>query len=174
MPKLYWKKSEIIANLLARKTSLPPDVDRFEDLTKRSLLELSDKSPVQVKYVVEEMAEKCGKSVKVLWLPVAHCEFNPIELVWSFLKKDIAKNNCKGGTARVLELARHAAAKVTPDLWAACVRHVIKVEQAMWERDRLVDENFLVQVESPLVIQVSPDDSGDESITEDDGSSDED
>ena len=109
----------------------------------------------------------------MLWLPVAHCEFNPIELVWSFVKKDISKNNCKGGTARVLELARSAVAKVTTQLWSACIRHVIKIEDAMWERDRLVDENFMTQVENQLIICVRGDESEDESSEEDDSESDE-
>jgi hypothetical protein len=54
---------------------------------------LSKKYKLEPKYFVEEMIEKCGKDIKLLWLPVAHCELNPIELIWSHVKGEVARNN---------------------------------------------------------------------------------
>ena len=41
------------------------------------------------KFVISEVAKKHG--VKILFLPVAHPELNPIELVWARLKDFIRK-----------------------------------------------------------------------------------
>ena len=32
-----------------------------------------------------------GDVVKLLWLPVAHCELNAIELIWAYVKKPSGK-----------------------------------------------------------------------------------
>jgi len=48
---------------------------------------LAKQHKVQLKFVIGEKAEKCGKDVKGMWLPVAHCELNPIELIWANVKR---------------------------------------------------------------------------------------
>jgi hypothetical protein len=144
-PKIWWKKADIIANLQSRNIEIPPG-----RCFKRTLLELSDSQPVTVKYIVQDLAEKSGKEIKILWLPVAHCELNPIELIWSFVKRDIGKNNSKGGTKEVEKLAKQAISKVTPELWKNCVNHCIKIEQKMRERDNLVETNFIDTIDEPF------------------------
>ncbi len=73
MAKKCWRKPQIIENLKNGGVPLPDGVSGFEKLTIPALIALSEQYPVKVKYVIEELAENCGKNIKVLWLPVAHC-----------------------------------------------------------------------------------------------------
>jgi len=143
-------------------------------LTKPELLAISKKSPLKTKYVIEKLAEECGKDVKVLWLPPAHCEFNAIELIWAFVKKYVAAKN-KGNTIKgIYDLSLEALSKVTPELWINCINHAKKYEDQMWERDRLVDENLanLRQI-NPVNIILNDDDTDSDSETEEESESEE-
>lgn len=62
--------------------TVPELFGNFEEMTVPLLRQLAKQHKLIPKYVIEEMAENCGKNVKILWLPVAHCELNPIKLIW--------------------------------------------------------------------------------------------
>jgi len=62
-------------------------------MTLPLLRDLAKKNKIPEVYVIEEMAANCEKDVKILWLPVAHCELNPIELIWSQLKRKFVRLN---------------------------------------------------------------------------------
>jgi len=87
MPTTSWLKQNIIDWLILHDVELPcvdkkgKKVTNFNQLTKAFLIELSKSKPVSPKYVINQLAESCGKDIKVLWLPPAHCEFNAIELI---------------------------------------------------------------------------------------------
>lgn len=50
-----------------------------------------------------KIAEEMRKGeIHLLWLPVAHCEQNPIELIWAYVKKDVAKK-AKPSNSRMFE-----------------------------------------------------------------------
>ena len=87
-PRSNWRKSEIIKFLIDNNFNVPHPYSSFQDMNVPNLRQLAaTKKNVEVK-VVESLATKCGKNVKVLWLPVAHCELNPIELVWATVKSE--------------------------------------------------------------------------------------
>ena len=142
MPPKSWRKLAIIGNLKLRKVPLPSGVRRFEKLTIPALLALSSEYPIRTKYLIEDMAEKSGRDVKVLWLPVSHCEFNAIEEVWSEAKRYIARHNKEGGREHVLNLAKIALTKVTPDKWSNYCDEAIRMENVMKTRDALLDESL--------------------------------
>ena len=50
-----------------------------------------EKWNMPIQYVVDEVAARSGHVV--LQLPPYYCVLNPIEMVWSTLKKGITKNN---------------------------------------------------------------------------------
>ena len=52
---------------------------------KRDLFEKIKETSPQKEYVVDGIAKAAGHSV--LRSPIAHCELNPIELVWASVKK---------------------------------------------------------------------------------------
>lgn len=132
------------------------------DLVERARLTM----PGLQKYRIDDIAEQHGHTV--LRLPPYHCELNPIELVWSQVKGSIAGANKTFKLAEVELLTPGALQQVTPDDWKAYARHVIDVENKMWEADCLSDA-----VIDSVVIHLGSDD--DKSSDEDmDDSSDED
>lgn len=172
MPTMAWLKSKIIEWLELHRIPLPVGVNNFNMLTKPSLIKLSKDHPVRPIFVVEQLAEQSGKEIRILWLPPAHCEFSPIELVWAFVKNYVTTNNTTKNLAEMQELTRTAVEKVTPGLWQACIRHVEKYEKNMWERDHLHDSNIATEPEA-FVIQVEEGDTTSESDDNDSTTSDE-
>ncbi len=92
-PTTAWRKRQIIDWLKKQNVPVPDDayIDEFTDMTVAELRNLAKKYPIKKKFVVERIVEESGKDVKILWLPVAHCELNPIELVWSNVKSKTTK-----------------------------------------------------------------------------------
>lgn len=112
----------------------------------------------------------CGKNVKVLWLPPAHCEFNAIELIWAYVKGYISKhNNGNKNVSDMRDLAIEALNTVTKELWQKCINHAIKFEQRMWERDQLLEDHIFEKTDVNILI-TDNDDS--ESSDSDDSDSD--
>ena len=48
------------------------------------------------------------KDIKILILPTRHCMLNPIELVWGWIKGQVAKHNKQGKLEEVMNLTRAA------------------------------------------------------------------
>ena len=88
------------------------------------------------------------EEVKLLWLPVAHREFNTIVLIWAYVKNKVAKENTTFKIKDVLELCRVTLQNVPNIVWANCVDHAT-------EKENLVD----VVIE-PLVINLADDEDG--------------
>ncbi|KAG0426904.1 hypothetical protein HPB47_026023, partial [Ixodes persulcatus] len=137
---------------------------------KAELLDLVEMArltmPGLQKYRIDEIAEQHGHSV--LRLPPYRSELNPIELVRSQVKGSIAGENKTYKLAEVELLTPGALQQLTPDDWKAYARHVIDVENKMWEADCLSDT-----VIDSVVIHLGSDDdkSSDEDMND---SSDED
>ncbi|OXA43917.1 hypothetical protein Fcan01_21134 [Folsomia candida] len=145
MPTMAWLKADILAWFERNAIPLPENVSNFCTMTKQTLIALSKKYPKPKKFIVEEIAEASGKNIRILWLPPAHC------------------NNAEG----ILELAKLAILKVTPELWSRCVKHAIKYEDRMWDRDKLVDE-FISNPKMAQIIITAGNDSSDSSSSDSD------
>jgi len=171
MPKMHWRKAEILEWFEGRDYELPFYIRSIDMLTKASLIELSKRYPVKEKFVAEQIVEESGKDIKILWLPVSHCELNPIELVWAYLKGKVSERNVVGGTKKVHELTLECINLVTPELWVNCLRHAIGFEEKFWSRDGMIERNMEELQSNPdLVIHLgldSCDDSCDDSVNED-------
>jgi len=141
MPKLHWRKDRIVAWFEQHKVPLPNLVQAYMELTKASLIELSKKYPVQEKFTVQ-IVEDSEKDVKVLFLPVAHCELNAIELIWAYVKGKVSEQNVIGGTQRVFQLTLECMKLVDSSLWKSCITHAQKYEQKFWDRDKLIERNI--------------------------------
>lgn len=85
-PTTAFRKQEIIDWLTARQIELPVGFSKFSEMTVPVLLNLARQHKIDPIYVIEKMARESGKDVQLLWLPVAHCELNAIELIWSAVK----------------------------------------------------------------------------------------
>ena len=117
-------------------------------MLKAQLYQLVKRNKPAVKYVVDEMAKEHG--FEVLRSPIAHCELNPIELIWAQVKGRVARRN---KTFRLQDEKRlvESLAGVTPKNWRDAVTHVEKVEKDYWVADRLQEE-----VVEQIVINIGP------------------
>lgn len=132
-PVKAWTKDRVRAWLTLN------DIEWTEDMLKAELFGLVE--PLRNnwdKFVIDEMANEAGHMV--LRTPPYHCELNPIEMVWAFIKQDVAKHNTSFKLADVEVLMRTAVDKVTPTLWKNCIDHVVKVEREMWQMDSVMDD----------------------------------
>ena len=78
------------------------------------------------KFIVQEIAKKYG--VEILILPVAHPELNPIEMVWSEIKRKCAQKNLNFKLKEVEQIARQEMANMTAEKFAAYESHSIARE----------------------------------------------
>ncbi|XP_075750770.1 uncharacterized protein LOC142817598 [Rhipicephalus microplus] len=112
-----------------------------EDMVRAELLELSQKvNTPSIVYRIDTLAATHGH--EVLRVPPYHCEFNPIELVWSQVKEYIAARNTGFTLAEVEKLLPKALASVKQEMWQNCCAHVEQVEAESWERDMIVDSEI--------------------------------
>lgn len=145
-------------------------------MTKADLMEIiTPLKPAFKRYRVDEMARAAGHTI--IRLPPYHCELNPIELVWSQVKRYVATHNTTYKMEDVKRLVFEAFQKITDGtiwksgvegeeveakLWFNCVGHVIKEEARMWELDGITD-----QIVDRLIIAPEAD-SSDSDVTESD------
>ncbi|KAE9525810.1 hypothetical protein AGLY_014036 [Aphis glycines] len=94
--------------------------------------------PIYNKYVIDEMVLQQNKTV--LRLPPYHCELNPIELVWSVVKRHVKANNKTFKLPDVKNLLVEGIAKVDAEMWKNFVKHTIEEKNKLWTLDDTVDE----------------------------------
>lgn len=118
-----------------------------QTLVKSQLLEIAQKhKSSHDKYVIDEVAKEHDKVV--LRLPPYHCELNPIELAWSWIKNYVRMNNTTFKLNDVHDLLKKAVDNVTSEMWTNFVGHVIKEEDRFWKIDFLSDEVFDAEPET--------------------------
>ncbi|XP_022168279.1 uncharacterized protein LOC111038541 [Myzus persicae] len=108
-------------------------------INKPRLMELVNKiKPQYNSYMIDEYVQLHGK--EVLRLPPYHCELNPIELAWAFVKKHVKMKNSTFKLADVHKLLHEEVEKCTPEMWKNFVHHTQKEEARFWEIDFVVDD----------------------------------
>ena len=133
---------------------------------KRDLLEKIKGEKPGKSYVTDDIAERFGHNV--IRTPVAHCELNPIELVWSKVKGYMRKNNV---TFKLVDLERLVPAafdSVTPDMWRNFCSHARKEEENFWKKDGML-EDAVDQVLVDLRVSDDEDEGSDSDSEEMDG-----
>jgi transposase len=129
--------------------------------TKNALLLICEKHMENVKpqYNSWEWAcqfnEKNNTDIKVLYLPVAHPQLNPIEMVWNRIKTHVRQHNGeKSATAdpftmnRVQELVREKVADVGEDLCSKFFDHSMKFARLCWDTDEAVYDEHMEEREA--------------------------
>ena len=124
---------------------------------------------VEKKYVVDQIVQDFSHAndvdIRILRLPVGHCDLNPIELIWAQVKNWIARNNTKPNFTAVKELTPKSLGLVTAEDWRKCVGHAMKVEDEWRQKDSAGAGSV-----DPTVISFNDEaSSSDESNDEDDG-----
>ena len=127
-PTTQWRKGDILDWFERRNVPLPEDITSFSELTKVELLNLSKEFRYEKVYLLDKIRKNLRDDVKLLWLPVAHCEFNPIELIWAYVKNKVAKQNNTYNVNDVHKLCIDIMNDLPANLWANCLKHAIKYE----------------------------------------------
>ncbi|XP_050065049.1 uncharacterized protein LOC126553979 [Aphis gossypii] len=109
-PTMSWTKQKIL-NWLEREGEVIT-----QTMVKSQLLEVAQKyKSSHEKYVIDEEAKEHDKVV--LRLPPYHCELNPIELAWSWIKNYVRMNNTTFKLNDVHDLLKKAVDNVTSEMW---------------------------------------------------------
>lgn len=122
-PSSASRKDDMLAFMRTKDIEIPAKA------TKKQLLEIIKKLNLPIKHRIDEIAKQNGHTV--LRLPPYYCVFNPIELIWSSLKRGIKKNNTRPNVSSyVIDVIRSEVEKITETLWRSCIKHVIDIEDS--------------------------------------------
>lgn len=118
------------------------------DLRKSELYQLVKlhKPPIPT-YEIDSKATELG--FKVIRIPPYHCHYNPIEMVWSYLKSFVRERNKTFKLKDVKQLFFEAIDRVTPELWSKYVKHAKKAMDEDWASEGLNDrsvEEFIINL----------------------------
>lgn len=151
------RKEEMKAWLSQNNIEFPLDAKKCE------LLDIIRRKKSTPTFAVDEFLKSAGHTVARL--PPYHCDLNPIEYIWSTVKRRVAENNVAQSNADIEQLTKEAFASVTGDEWKKVCGHVDELRSSYWVNDALVDE-----VQEQLIIRLGNEsDSDSDSSTELDG-----
>jgi hypothetical protein len=91
---------------------------------------------------------------EILRLPSYHCQNNPIELIWSQVKGEVAKNNITFKFNDVEKLLNDTLDSVTVDDWKKCADHCHNLQEEDFIKEGLKDE-----ILQTIILTINPDDS---------------
>ena len=78
-------------------------------------------------------------SIKILFLPVALSELNPIEIAWGHVKTEVEKSNFDFELAALEQYALLQMDRFIPELFSRYCQHAMKQEDKHWEMDDVLD-----------------------------------
>ncbi|XP_037508195.1 uncharacterized protein LOC119383981 [Rhipicephalus sanguineus] len=135
LPSTPSRKAEIQSwltqkNIPWSNDQLKPDLNQLVNQNKHRFSE----------YRIDALAKVAGHYI--VRLPPYHCEFNPIEMVWSQAKGYTAANNRPFTLAGVEKLLDEAIALVTPENRARGCAHVVRLEEEAREQDGAIESTL--------------------------------
>ena len=95
-------------------------------MTNAAMLEEAKRIKPPARYLCQDLADQYG--IAIIFLPVAHPELNPVELLWAQVKSKCAKGNQEMKLAKLEKAAEQHFASFTPDDWEKLESHVIEIE----------------------------------------------
>ncbi|XP_031352088.1 uncharacterized protein LOC116177294 [Photinus pyralis] len=149
-PNQCWTKMSLIEWLTSRDITFAPTMmqDQIWEVVKNHI-------PPKL-FRLNELALQHGH--RVLRLPPYHCEYNPIEMVWSECKRhyDARIGSIQPVTHRVvLSLWNEALHKVTPEKWKRYFDHTRGIINQAWEREQHIDTLDIL----PVIVNLDESDS---------------
>ena len=128
--------------------------------TMYELLDMCKKYRTNTEYTVDRTF--AAREIEVLRLPTKHCEYNPIEMVWSQIKGYVASRNVTSTSLlNMRQLVLEAFHSITPQYCRKVCEHVRRLEETTLEAEMAMDpivERMIIEVDS----------SGDEDVISDD------
>lgn len=119
-----------------------------ESFTKAELMCLVNENKPIPRYEAEELLKEHGH--EVIKLPPYHCDLNPIEEIWSLVKRKVASKNLGIPGTQTEDLIRECFATVTAEDWKKYTDHVINIENTYKIKDRITEEeleSFIISVQ---------------------------
>ena len=114
-------------------------------LTKSAIYNVVQEQHFKPVYAVEKLCNDMG--VDVLRLPPYHCMLNPIELAWAQLKRAVRRMNTEPtNPTSVIKHIHEAVKNVTQENWSNFVRHVIRLECDMKNRECVIIHDSLKNI----------------------------
>ncbi|CAH2088518.1 unnamed protein product [Euphydryas editha] len=80
-----------------------------------------------------------------------HYDLNPIEKIWSLVKRRVADKNVAQEPEQIIELTAAAFASITAGDWRIQCDHVKNIEDQYFKNDQLIDEEmerFIICIQS--------------------------
>lgn len=114
---------------------------------KSDLLQVVNQAKRQMptRFVVDEML--AAEGIQVIRYPPYYCIYNPIELIWSQVKRLARAGNVKPELSQsITPLIRNCIAAITPELWRKCSQHARKEE----EKDRFLFNRSFLNIDPSL------------------------
>lgn len=108
--------------------------------TKAVLFDLIKQNKGPPTYAVDELLK--AHDHEVLKLPPYHCDLNPIEKIWSLVKRKVADKNLSQDPKKIVSITEEAFKSVSAEDWAAQCKHAEHLEEQYLKNDGLIDEEM--------------------------------
>jgi transposase len=120
-PSTNSRKSEIVDWLKKKNITVDP--------TETGAELLQNVQPLKTRKIYElgQIANERGH--QVIRLPPYNCQYNPIELIWAQMKREVADRNKTFKLADAEQLMSDAIYRVTVEDWQKCVRHAERLQE---------------------------------------------
>ena len=142
-PTTQWRKAQLIEAI--RRWDGPDDdwpLTWAAEKTNRQMLQEAHRLKPAAVYEIQRIADTFATGnfcIKVLFLPVAHPELNPIEMIWGRIKRKTASCNMTFNLNDVDAIARSEIDKVDISIFAKYYEHTLKEEEKFKELSNLLD-----------------------------------
>lgn len=123
----------------------------FPTMLKPDLYKLILLNKPRIKnYKVDFLLVEHGHTI--LRLPPYHPELNPIEYIWTIIKRQVASNNTEMTMQRVQQLVEEQVGNITAEVWKITCEHAEEMEKKYIENDKeldtILDESFVFDTEN--------------------------
>lgn len=135
-PNLNTKKGDM------QKWLTENNIEYNEGFTKPQLYELIKRHKPAPEYEIDNLLKNHGHTI--LRLPPYHCDLNPIEMIWSSMKRHVADHNIGKSDSEMPQLISNGFNAISAEEWQKHCGHVKKIENEYIDKDGYLDEPFII------------------------------
>ncbi|KAL4101216.1 hypothetical protein QTP88_021236 [Uroleucon formosanum] len=146
-PKSNWRKADVQKWLTVKNIEFSP-LETLPELHQK----IKGLMPREKQYLLDQISLE--NEHEVIRLPPYHCQYNPIELIWTQVKSQGAKNNHTFKMVDIERLTHEALDAVTKEDWEKCVRHTEQLQELDNQKEILRDTLM-----EPIILTILPNDS---------------
>lgn len=109
-------------------------------MRKCDLMKIINEQNTEKQYKIDKILKENGHIV--LRLPPYHPDLNPIELVWGYVKGELARTSIDSNLDEKLKALELLFSNYSVEQWRDCDNHVIKIEDEYYNLDRVCDDEI--------------------------------